>query len=144
MQLKLPAWKIEAPKLFKLILFNYLFSNGDAHFKNFSVIETQQGDFKLSPAYDLLNTKIHIEDAAFALSEGLLPKQLSKGKTRDLFVTLGKEAGLRAKMVEKFISDITSNQEGVIAMVNSSYLNDKLKRSYIQSYQTKLKTLFHK
>lgn len=144
MQLKLPAWKIEAPKLFKLILFNYLFSNGDAHFKNFSVIETQQGDFKLSPAYDLLNTKIHIENSAFALSEGLLPKQLSKGKTRDLFVTLGKEASLSAKIVEKLISEITSNQEGVIAMVNSSYLNDKLKRNYIQSYQTKLKTLFHK
>jgi len=45
-----PAYVIESIKLFKLILFNYLFSNGDAHFKNFSLIETPLGDFKLSPA----------------------------------------------------------------------------------------------
>ncbi len=30
-----PAYLIEAPKLLKLVIFNYLFSNGDAHFKNF-------------------------------------------------------------------------------------------------------------
>jgi len=36
MKAHLPAYKLEAPKLFKLLVFNYLFSNGDAHFKNFS------------------------------------------------------------------------------------------------------------
>ncbi|MGB0982290.1 MAG: type II toxin-antitoxin system HipA family toxin, partial [Winogradskyella sp.] len=49
-----PAYIVESVKLFKLLLFNYLFSNGDAHFKNFSLIETPLGDYKLSPAYDLL------------------------------------------------------------------------------------------
>lgn len=79
-----PAWKVEAPKLYGLILFNYLFSNGDAHLKNFSLIETQQGDFKLSPAYDLLNTKIHIDDTDFALKEGLFPNL----KTIFIFVSV--------------------------------------------------------
>ena len=32
-----PAYPIESIKLFKLILFNYLFSNGDAHFKMFFI-----------------------------------------------------------------------------------------------------------
>ena len=57
MQRHLPTYKIEAPKLLKLLVFNYLFSNGDAHFKNFSVIETPMGDYRLSPAYDLLNSR---------------------------------------------------------------------------------------
>ena len=56
----LPAYRIEAQKLFKVLVFNYLFSNGDAHYKNFSLIETDMGDFRLSPAYDLLNTRIQI------------------------------------------------------------------------------------
>lgn len=30
-----PAWKIEMERFFRLVLFNYLFSNGDAHLKNF-------------------------------------------------------------------------------------------------------------
>jgi HipA-like C-terminal domain len=45
---------VEAPKLLKLLLFNYLFANGDAHIKNFSLLETPLGDYRLSPAYDLL------------------------------------------------------------------------------------------
>jgi len=67
---------VEAPKLFKRLIFNYLYSNGEAHFKNFFLSETTMGDFKRSPVYDLLTSRIHIEDKGFALSDGLLPKHL--------------------------------------------------------------------
>ncbi|SFN87223.1 HipA-like C-terminal domain-containing protein [Salegentibacter flavus] len=50
-----------------------MFSNGDAHLKNFAILETPMGDHWLSPAYDLLNTRIHVDDSDFALEEGLLP-----------------------------------------------------------------------
>ncbi|MBL7828532.1 MAG: HipA domain-containing protein, partial [Saprospiraceae bacterium] len=56
MKKHLPVYQIDAPKVFKVLLFNYLFSNGDAHLKNFSILETPMGDFRFSPAYDLLNT----------------------------------------------------------------------------------------
>ena len=46
-------------RFYKVILFNYLFSNGDAHLKNFSLIQTKFGDFRLSPAYDLLCTYLN-------------------------------------------------------------------------------------
>ena len=65
MQTHLPAYKLEAPKLLKVLLFNYLFSNGDAHIKNFSLLETPLGDYRLSPSYDLLNSRIHIDDKDF-------------------------------------------------------------------------------
>lgn len=42
------------------------------HLKNFSVLETESGDFRLSPAYDLINTKLHVDDRIFALDKGLL------------------------------------------------------------------------
>jgi serine/threonine-protein kinase HipA len=54
----LTTYKLDAPRLFKILVFNYLFSNGDAHFKNFSILETSFGDYRLSPAYDLLNSRI--------------------------------------------------------------------------------------
>ncbi len=75
MKTHVPAYIVEAPKLFKILVFNYLFSNGDAHFKNFSLLETSMGDYLLSPAYDLLNSRIHVEDKDFALEVGLLPKK---------------------------------------------------------------------
>ena len=36
----LTTYKLDAPKLLKILVFNYLFSNVDEHFKNFSVLET--------------------------------------------------------------------------------------------------------
>ncbi len=136
-----PAWKVETPKLFALIVFNYLFSNGDAHLKNFSLIETQQGDFKLSPAYDLLNTKIHIDDADFALKEGLLPKSISKGKIIDQLFILGEKAEMTEKSIIKVIQNLTSKEDKVQDLIDKSYLSEKLKRNYLQSYQHRLKKL---
>ncbi len=133
-----PSWQVEAPKLFSLILFNYLFSNGDAHLKNFSLIETLQGDFKLSPAYDLLNTRIHIDDSDFALNEGLLPKNLSKGKIREQFILLGQKAEIRDNTIAKIFKNLTSNEAEVIALTHRSFLSEKLKKNFIQSYQGKL------
>ena len=66
------AWRVEILKFFDIVVFNFLFSNGDAHIKNFSLLETPDGDFKLAPAYDLINTSIHLpDDPIFALDKGL-------------------------------------------------------------------------
>ncbi len=139
-----PAYNVEAPKLFKLILFNYLFSNGDAHYKNFSLIETALGDFKLSPAYDLLNSRIHIEDNDFALEGGLLPLSKAKGKIHEQFYILGNSAGIKELQIDSVISLLTSKKEDVIRLINNSYLSDKLKRNYEQAYLTRLKKLLRK
>ncbi|MBS9774506.1 MAG: HipA domain-containing protein [Tenacibaculum sp.] len=136
-----PAWQIEAPKLFKLLIFNYLFSNGDAHLKNFSLIETQQGDFKLSPAYDLLNTKLHIEDTDFALKDGLLPKSESGGTIKNQFLKLADLVEISKTITLKILKDLTSNKDEVIDLVKHSFLSERLQRNYIQSYQRKLKKM---
>lgn len=67
----LSAYRVELVKFFRLVLFNYLFSNGDAHLKNFSIIETLDGDFILSPAYNLICTRLHLTDSDMALKDGL-------------------------------------------------------------------------
>ncbi len=139
-----PAYKVESIKLFKLILFNYLFSNGDAHYKNFSLIETPLGDYRLSPAYDLLNSRLHIDDNDFALEDGLLPRSLAQGKISKQFYILGEQADISKKQIEKVYSDLTSNPDDVLALIKASYLNEKSKRNYIQAYQTRLKKLLSK
>jgi len=141
MQRYVPAYKIEAPKLFKVVLYNYLFSNGDAHFKNFSLIETPLGDYRLSPAYDLLNSRMHIEDSDFALQDGLLPRNLSQGKISQQFFTLGDQVGLNEKQINKIFDVLTSGSEKVEKLIAASFLDDKTKRNYLQSYQSKLKKL---
>jgi serine/threonine-protein kinase HipA len=133
-----PAYPSEAPKLFRLILFNYLLSNGDAHFKNFSLIETTLGDFKLSPAYDLLNSRIHVADQDFALDHGLLPPQLAKGKIREQFILLGQLANIPQKQIDKIMTDLAGHAEAVKELIAHSYLSDRFKRNYEQAYLTRL------
>jgi serine/threonine-protein kinase HipA len=132
----LPAYKSEAPKLLRLLIFNYLFSNGDAHFKNFSLLETSFGDYRLSPAYDLLNTHIHINDSDFALDEGLLPKSINRGKVGEQFRILASEAGITGKQVDNVLKSMLSNPEKVEALISASFLDERFKRNYLQAYQT--------
>jgi serine/threonine-protein kinase HipA len=137
----LPSYKVEAPKLLKRLLFNYLFSNGDAHWKNFSLMETQLGDFKLSPAYDLLNTQLHVDDSTFALEGGLLPSNLKHGKIQNQFATLAHESGINLNVWESMLHDMLSNSQKVESFVAASFLDEKSKRAYFQAYQGRLNKL---
>ena len=136
-----PAYRVEAPKLFQLILFNYLFSNGDAHFKNFSLTQTELGDHKLSPAYDLLNSGMHIEDKDFVLEEGLLPPTLAKGNMHEQFYILGELARISTKIINSIFSLLKSKKEEVLRLATIPYLSDKMKRNYEQAYLVRFKKL---
>lgn len=141
MQTNVPAYKIEAPKLLKVLMFNYLFSNGDAHFKNFSLLETSMGDFKLSPTYDLLNSRIHIDDKDFALEDGLLPRNLAQGKIGKQFAMVAEHTGINEKIFNNVLTLMLSQLHLVEKMTSSSFLNERTKRNYWQSYQERLKQL---
>jgi serine/threonine-protein kinase HipA len=139
-----PAYLLEAPKLLKLIIFNYLFSNGDAHFKNFSLVETSMGDFKLSPAYDLLNSRIHIEDNDFALNDGLLPGNLAQGRIIQQIKVLSEKAGIREVIYNDILKTMLNHSEFVKKLTFSSFLSEQTKRNYFQLYQGRLKQLIKK
>lgn len=47
---------------FEVALFCFLTGNADMHLKNFAMLTTAEGEVILSPAYDLLNTKMVMPD----------------------------------------------------------------------------------
>jgi serine/threonine-protein kinase HipA len=141
MEEHLPTYKLEAPKLLRLLLFNYLFSNGDAHLKNFSLLETSMGDYRLSPAYDLLNSRIHLEDKDFALDDGLLPRKLAQGKIKHQFAVLAENTGINEKIFNTIMALMLSRVESVEKMIHASFLSETTKRNYWQLYQGRLKQL---
>lgn len=137
----LPAYRIETPKLFKLLVFNYLFSNGDAHLKNFAILETPMGDHRLSPAYDLLNTRIHVDDSDFALDEGLIPKSMAQTTLAGQFKILAEHIEMKPIQFDQIMSSMMANAEEVIRLTLVSFLEEATKRNYIQDYQYRLKQL---
>ncbi len=137
-----PAYKVEVEKYFAQVLFNYLFSNGDAHLKNFGLLETVNGDHILSPAYDMMNTKIHVQDTPFALSKGLFADGYKSERykvlfhpVKDDFVEFAKRIGVTNSRIEKLLEPFMVRQPNVEALINRSFLDNKTKRSYLMDYQ---------
>ena len=99
------------------------------------------GDYRLSPAYDLLNSRIHIEDKDFALDDGLLPCNLAQGKISQQFIRLSEQAEVSEKIFKDMMTLMRSRSEAVEKMVAASFLNETTTRSYWQSYMGRLKQL---
>jgi serine/threonine-protein kinase HipA len=143
------AWRIEIEKYFSLVLFNFLFSNGDAHLKNFSLLESSKGDYLLSPVYDLLNTKLHVDDSDFALDKGLFlddfkSEQYKKNKHPNKldFVEFGRRIGVSENRIEKLMAPYLEKQALMETLISSSFLTEANKRGYLMMYQTKRNYLF--
>ena len=140
---------IEAEKLFRLVVFNYLFSNGDAHLKNYSLIETNSGDYILTPAYDLMNTRIHVNDSDVAMRNGLFEEYETESfkangyYAYDDFIALGKRAELPESVVRKEIKSLLASRPAVVSLVGRSFLEEKIKSLYIELFDEKMKRLLY-
>lgn len=139
-----PAWWIEIERFFSLVVFNFLFSNGDAHLKNFSLLESTAGDYFLSPAYDLINTRLHVDDTDFALSNGLFAdgfksEQFKKSghPSKTDFREFARRIGVSAGRVEKLLNPFLEKQPFMETLVSRSFLTNANKRGYILMYSTK-------
>jgi serine/threonine-protein kinase HipA len=138
-----PAWRVEMLKFFDIVVFNFLFSNGDAHLKNFSLLETSDGDFKLAPAYDLINTSLHLpDDTIFALKKGLFKggeqtNRLNGIITGNTFLEFGKRIGLPEKTVKKEVERFCATYEKAETLISKSFLSEELKNQYRLMYRTR-------
>ncbi len=139
------AADVELTKLFTVIVFNYLFCNGDAHLKNFSLRQTLEGDYLLAPAYDLVNTFLHINDTDFALDGGLLPKSewsdiyiKYRHPCREDFITFGERIGVLPKKLDAVISMFSEDYPLINDLVSASTLDTKTQRSYLLSHHERL------
>ena len=143
-----PAWRIEIEKFYTLVLFNFLISNGDAHLKNFALLESKAGDHLLSPAYDLINTRIHVDDSDFALDKGLFAdgfrsdaqKKRGHADFAD-FEEFGKRIGINETRITKISAAFLEKQPMIETLTRNSFLNEKCKRAYLLHYNTKLNWL---
>lgn len=138
------AWKIEIEKYFVLVVFNYAFSNGDAHLKNFSLLENMSGDYLMSPAYDLVNTRIHVDDTDFALSKKLFAddhqsatwKRSGHASATD-FLEFGKRIGVVESRCTRLLAPFLERQTDVEGLIDRSFLDAGSKRAYLLHYNTK-------
>lgn len=129
---------VDILRFLKVILFNFITLNDDAHLKNFSLISDGR-EYHLSPAYDLVNTSLQLyESRIFALDKGLFKEGMRLTDTRqvtaDDFIELGKRMGLPEKLVFQELNRFTAPNKKADAMIERSFLSEDLKHSYMAGY----------
>lgn len=134
----IPAWPVAMERFFKLVIFNYIFGNGDDHLKNFSVIRVGD-DFQLAPAYDLMNTDLHIHGEDFGLNGGLFRSgwksevyEHTGHPCQSDFRAFGKQIGLAPSRMKAIIDALITMPKEVENLVSRSFLDDKMKRTYLR------------
>jgi serine/threonine-protein kinase HipA len=140
------AYAVEVEKLFLRILFNYIFSNGDAHLKNFSLQQTAYGDYLLTPAYDLLATSLHFPNESrsaldfFDAYESAYVKQNGFYGRPD-FTELADRFGVKLERANRFMDSFVERKQRVFDLIRRSFLSEAAKEDYALRYLDRLQTL---
>lgn len=140
------AAPVEILKFFRLVVFNYLTLNDDAHLKNFSLINRGDGEYHLTPAYDLINTSLHLrQPRIFALDKGLFKEGMHLTDTRTVgrkdFEVFGRRIGLPDRLVKRELDAFAKEQPLAKELIDRSFLSDSLKLRYWLSYNYRRATL---
>ncbi|WP_276500682.1 HipA domain-containing protein [Terrimonas pollutisoli] len=132
---------------FRLVLFNYLFSNGDAHLKNFSLIQTDMGDYTLTPAYDLMCTVLHTPnetDTALDMYKGDIDSNFYNeygffGQPN--FRELAEKLSIQPIRTGRILTQLLTHRGEVTDMIQQSFLSEEVKVKYLNAHQDKLRRM---
>ena len=132
------AWMVDMERFFDLVVFNYIYANGDDHLKNFSLI-LQGEDYRLAPAYDLLNTSVHVNGDDLGLDGGLSPNiersdvyERTGHPCRLDFERFGARIGILESRVSKILDKYMQLPQASSDLIDRSFLSDKARRHYLR------------
>lgn len=118
---------VDQQRLFRRILVSWWIGNGDLHLKNLSLLTQTRGAPRLSPAYDLLSTRLVIANDPLAL-----PVQ---GKRSNLdradWLSFATYCGLPVRQAESELERLIAVTEDVRTFVADSFLGTEFKAALL-------------
>ena len=121
---------LDVQRFWELVLFAWMTGNSDMHCKNFSLIDTGNGEYVLSPAYDLLAVLLadpaDTEEMAMSFSVG----GEKSGFNRNTFMTAFVESGISVARSEKMIEQMKTYLPKWKELISQSFLPEKMKVDY--------------
>jgi serine/threonine-protein kinase HipA len=121
---------LDVQRFWEVVLFSWMTGNSDMHCKNFSLIDIGQGEYVLSPAYDLLAVLLadsaDTEEMAMSFAVG----GEKSGFDRNTFMTAFTQSGIPDVLAEKMIKRMIANLPQWKELINLSFLPEKMKKDY--------------
>ncbi len=130
---------LDAITFFDVNIFSFLSGNADMHLKNFSLIRSESGEMELSPAYDLLCTKLLLPEDKEEMALTINGRKAKIKKTD--FVALGRNIKMNDRSIENSFRRMNEAIPKMKAVIEDSFMSDKLKKSYIKLMDSRAKIL---
>jgi serine/threonine-protein kinase HipA len=117
---------VDVLRLFRLIAFSWWTGNGDMHLKNFSLLTREDGLHRLSPAYDLVCTRLVIPGDQLALPVG----GKRDGFTRQDWLGFARYGQIPERSAQRVLATLVSSLDACVAMIDGSSLSAPFKGAY--------------
>ena len=108
------------------------------------MLESETGDYFLSPAYDLINTRLHVSHTDFALDKGLFADDYASAAFKNThhrgkadFEEFAKRIGIKEDRLEKLLEPFLIKQEKAEMLIGRSFLDAANKRRYVMDYNSR-------
>lgn len=117
---------LELQRFFEISIFNFAIGNGDAHRKNFSLLTSEKGIVALSPAYDLVSSRLVIpeEEEELALTINGKRNRLTK---KD-FLCFAENIGIDSYYAKTRITELLDLEDEFASMTINSTLTLRLRQ----------------
>lgn len=119
---------LDLANFWEIVVFSFVTGNSDMHLKNFSLFENSDGKYSLTPAYDLISTKLVMpaDTEELALTLNAKKRKLTKSD----FVVAMENSGLNGRTIQNIFTKITESKESWFSFIDSSFLPDEMKNNY--------------
>ena len=122
---------LDVQRFWEVVLFSWITGNSDMHCKNFSLLDSGNGEYVLSPAYDLLAVLLadpqDTEEMAMSFTVG----GEKSGFNRDTFMTAFTQSGISAAVTNKMIERMKTFLPKWRTLIAQSFLPEKMKENYL-------------
>lgn len=116
---------LELQRLFEVVIFSFAIGNGDAHRKNFSLLTSEDGTIALSPAYDLVSSRLAIptESDELALTVNRKHNRLRRAD----FLSFAEHISIARDYAERQIAKLWNLRDTFEEMIGASALSSDLR-----------------
>ncbi|MBW2071426.1 MAG: HipA domain-containing protein [Deltaproteobacteria bacterium] len=127
-------------RLFERALLFFVLGNGDAHLKNFSLLRSEEIGYQLSPAYDIINSRLLLPEEREEVCLSLQGKK-NRLSGRDFF-GLAEHFGLTRKQAENSLDHLHDLKSTIETMIKGSFLKTNLRRGFLEIFRERMARLF--
>lgn len=124
---------------YEVVIFSFLTGNNDMHLKNFSLLKDDNQNYNLCPAYDLIASKLLLEEDDEELALNL------NGKKKKLKRVDFEKAMMLSNINDKVINNMFNKFGKVfpewLSFISKSFLPNKLKKNYCKMLENKSKQI---